>query len=173
MYGLDWEVFKHGPSLGDGTLDPNHTVTREAEPKASSGGDFCPHPGDAVHRVGPAERGPREAHLVVGVELLVLTLALPQGLPLGLQSLGQVGILQALLRVLLREDLQFTLHRLQLLPGKRAPLTPLATPWAQRPLHEPKGQWDTTRRGRHEHPVPCHSCRSAARPRGSVHPLGV
>lgn len=37
------------------------------------------------------------AHLVVGVELLVLALALPQGLPLGLQRLGQVGVLQALL----------------------------------------------------------------------------
>lgn len=66
-----------------------------------------------------------QAHLVVGIELLVLTLALPQGLPLGFQRLGQVGILQALLRVLLREDLQFPLYRLQLLPGERAALTPL------------------------------------------------
>lgn len=66
-----------------------------------------------------------QTHLVVGIELLVLTLALPQGLPLGLQRLGQVGILQALLRVLLREDLQFPLYRLQLLPGERAALTPL------------------------------------------------
>lgn len=39
--------------------------------------------------------GPR--HLVVCVELLVLPLALPEGLSLGLQGLGQVSVLQALL----------------------------------------------------------------------------
>lgn len=71
-------------------------------------------------RLGPA----RAAHLVVGVELLVLALALPQGLPLGLQRLGQVGVLQALLRVLLRQHLQLPLHRLQLLPGERPVLSP-------------------------------------------------
>ena len=40
-------------------------------------------------------------HLVVCVELLVLPLTLAEGLPLGLQRLGQVGVLQALLGVLL------------------------------------------------------------------------
>lgn len=49
-------------------------------------------------------------YLVMGIEFLVLTLALPQGLPLGLQRLGQVCILQALLGVLLRKNLQLPLH---------------------------------------------------------------
>lgn len=40
-------------------------------------------------------------HLVVCVELLVLSLTLPEGLPLGLQRLGQVGVFQALLGILL------------------------------------------------------------------------
>lgn len=53
------------------------------------------------------------------VQLLVLPLALAEGLPLGLQGLGQVGVLQALLGVLLREDLKFPLDRLQLLPVER------------------------------------------------------
>lgn len=55
--------------------------------------------------------GPRRAspHLVVCVELLVLALALPQGLPLSLQRLRQVRVLQALLRVLLRQHLQLAL----------------------------------------------------------------
>lgn len=40
--------------------------------------------------------------LVVSVELLVLSLTLPEGLPLSLQCLGQVSIFQTFLRVLLR-----------------------------------------------------------------------
>lgn len=55
-------------------------------------------------------------HLVVCVELLVLSLTLPEGLPLGLQCLGQVSVLQTFLRVLLWQHLQFSLNGLQLLP---------------------------------------------------------
>lgn len=54
--------------------------------------------------------------LVVSVELLVLPLTLPEGLPLGLQCLGQVCVLQTFLRVLLRQHLQLPLDGLQLLP---------------------------------------------------------
>lgn len=56
------------------------------------------------------------ADLVVSIKLLVLPLTLPQGLPLRLQGLGQVSVLQALLRVLLRQNLQLPLDGLQLLP---------------------------------------------------------
>lgn len=35
--------------------------------------------------------------LVVSIKLLVLSLTLPEGLPLGFQRLGQVGVFQALL----------------------------------------------------------------------------
>lgn len=55
-------------------------------------------------------------HLVVCVELLVFSLALPEGLPLGLQRLGQMGVLQALLGILLRQHLDLSLERTQLLP---------------------------------------------------------
>ena len=55
-------------------------------------------------------------HLVVCVELLVLSLTLPEGLPLGLQRLGQVGVFQALLGILLRQHLNLPLERTQLLP---------------------------------------------------------
>lgn len=40
-------------------------------------------------------------YLVVCVELLVLSLTLTEGLPLCLQCLRQVGVFQALLRILL------------------------------------------------------------------------
>lgn len=60
----------------------------------------------------------RDPHLVVGVELLVLPLALAEGLPLSLQRLRQVGVLQTLLGILLRKHLQLPLHRLQLLPAE-------------------------------------------------------
>lgn len=56
------------------------------------------------------------ANLIVGVKLLVLPLALPQSLPLGLQRLGQVRVLQALLGVLLRQHLKLTVDGLKLLP---------------------------------------------------------
>ena len=59
-----------------------------------------------------------QSNLVVSVELLVLSLTLPEGLPLGLQGLGQVSVLQTFLRVLLRQHLQFSVDRLQLLPGQ-------------------------------------------------------
>jgi len=61
-----------------------------------------------------------EWYLVVCVELLVLPLALPEGLPLGLQGLGQVGVLQALLGVLLRQHLDLPLEGTQLLPANAA-----------------------------------------------------
>lgn len=49
-------------------------------------------------------------HLVVCVELLVLSLTLPEGLPLGLQRLSQVGVFQALLGILLRQHLNLPLE---------------------------------------------------------------
>lgn len=76
-------------------------MERPLRPRAASGEAQPPT---------PAQRPRAQAHLIVGVELLVLTLALPQGLALGLQRLGQVGVLQALLGVLLRKDLQLPLH---------------------------------------------------------------
>lgn len=58
-------------------------------------------------------------HLVVCVELLVLPLALPEGLPLGLQRLGQVGVFQTLLGILIRQHFNLPLERAQLLPETR------------------------------------------------------
>lgn len=55
-------------------------------------------------------------HLVVCVELLVLSLTLPEGLPLGLQRLCQVGVFQTLLGILLGQYLDLPLERTQLLP---------------------------------------------------------
>ena len=60
------------------------------------------------------------SYLVMSVELLVLPLTLPEGLPLGLQRLGQVGVLQALLGVLLRQHLDLPLEGAQLLPATNA-----------------------------------------------------
>jgi len=52
----------------------------------------------------------------VCIELLVLPLTLPEGLPLSLQRLGQVGVFQALLGILLRQHLDLPLEGTQLLP---------------------------------------------------------
>lgn len=56
------------------------------------------------------------AYLVVGIELLVFSLTLSQGLPLGLQRLGQMGVFQALLGILFWQYFNLTLERTQLLP---------------------------------------------------------
>lgn len=55
-------------------------------------------------------------HLVVCIQLLVLSLTLPEGLPLGFQRLGQVGVFQALLWILLWQHLDLPLEGAQLLP---------------------------------------------------------
>lgn len=55
-------------------------------------------------------------YLVVRIKLLVLSLALTQGLSLSLKRLRQVSVLQAFLRVLLRQHFDLPLKRQQLLP---------------------------------------------------------
>lgn len=54
-------------------------------------------------------------HLVPGSQVLVLLLALTQGLPLGVQRLDQVAVLQAAEGELLRQNLEFPLVGGQLL----------------------------------------------------------
>lgn len=53
--------------------------------------------------------------LVVYMQFLVLSLALPQRLSLCFQRLSQMCVFQTLLRILLRQNLQLTMDRLQLL----------------------------------------------------------
>lgn len=53
--------------------------------------------------------------LVVYMQFLVLSLALAQRLSLCFQRLSQMCVFQTLLRILLRQNLQLTMDRLQLL----------------------------------------------------------
>lgn len=61
----------------------------------------------------------RMFHLVPGPQVLVLLLALTQGLPLSIQSLDQVSVLQTLQGELLRQNVQLPLVGSQLLPSGR------------------------------------------------------